>query len=622
MIWSAEPRPAQSNLISGNTNDGIYISGGSFLVSEDNNVVSVDAQTGAVLATYPTALANDSIAIGSDGSFYVPDYYNGVIDHYNAAGTLLSTFGSGTLPPAGHGLRAGRKPLFSNVGAGVQKFSPSGAYLGAFVANGSGGLNNVKGMIFGPDGNFYVVNYTDSDVLKFNGTTGALIGTFVASGSGGLYSCRRPGLRVPTEISMSATIRITPSIATTAPLGLDGSFRDDQSVHTIRNSIRFIRQPGRCVSVAGHNPNLQRPDRRFPSQPRLGADQPRLVHDNDIFRRRGHPRQRHLVQHRRRGQGPGGQPEYITQNSIFGNQKFGIDLTADVVTANTGARNAANPNDGMNYPVVTIANLSGSQFTVAGYVGTLPATVAFANAMVEFFKSDISTGSASGRTYLGTLTTDAAGNFTGTFSAALLSGGEGVTATATDASGNTSQFGASFVVNAAPTVATPTAAPSLVTGTTTALSVLGADDGGESHLTYTWAAVGPTPAPVTFSPNGTTARNTTATFTVAGNYNFQVTITDEGEVFHHLHRSVTVQLTLTTVVVTPGTTSLYDGWPAAIRGNRLRPIRDAVAAAGIHLGRFRRWVDRRLGPVHNLLHRRLHDPRRRRLGERHGVGHS
>ena len=41
----------------------------------------------------------------------------------------------------------------------------------------------------------------------------------------------------------------------------------------------------------------------------------------------------------------------------------------------------------------------------------------------------------------------------------------------------------------APTVATPaTATPSPVTGTTTVLSVLGADDGGEANLTYTWAA--------------------------------------------------------------------------------------------------------------------------------------
>ena len=81
----------------------------------------------------------------------------------------------------------------------------------------------------------------------------------------------------------------------------------------------------------------------------------------------------------------------------------------------------------------------------------------------------------------------------------------------------------------APTVATPAAVtPALVTGTTATLSVLGADDGGESNLTYTWNLMGTPPAPVTFSANGTNAaKNTTVTFTQAGAYNFAVTITDQ-----------------------------------------------------------------------------------------------
>src|SRR5262249_43343163 len=53
--------------------------------------------------------------------------------------------------------------------------------------------------------------------------------------------------------------------------------------------------------------------------------------------------------------------------------------------------------------------------------------------------------------------------------------------------------------NAAPTVATPAAAtPNPATAMTTNLSVLGADDGGEPNLTYTWAATGTPPGPVSF----------------------------------------------------------------------------------------------------------------------------
>ena len=77
-------------------------------------------------------------------------------------------------------------------------------------------------------------------------------------------------------------------------------------------------------------------------------------------------------------------------------------------------------------------------------------------------------------------------------------------------------------------MAAPAAAsPNTVTGTTCNLSALGADDTGESNLTYTWSTTGTPPAAVSFSTNGSNAaKNTTATFSKAGNYSFQVTITD------------------------------------------------------------------------------------------------
>ena len=80
-----------------------------------------------------------------------------------------------------------------------------------------------------------------------------------------------------------------------------------------------------------------------------------------------------------------------------------------------------------------------------------------------------------------------------------------------------------------PTIANPaTANPDdLLTGTTTQLDVLGADDGGESNLTYTWGLIGNPPASVTFSDNGTnSAKNTTANFTTNGTYQFYVAIRD------------------------------------------------------------------------------------------------
>lgn len=79
----------------------------------------------------------------------------------------------------------------------------------------------------------------------------------------------------------------------------------------------------------------------------------------------------------------------------------------------------------------------------------------------------------------------------------------------------------------APLVVDP-AAPSAnpVTTSSTTLSVLATDlTAGESALTYTWSTTGLPPAPVVFSAYGThAAKNTVATFTDLGQYDFQETI--------------------------------------------------------------------------------------------------
>ena len=93
-------------------------------------------------------------------------------------------------------------------------------------------------------------------------------------------------------------------------------------------------------------------------------------------------------------------------------------------------------------------------------------------------------------------------------------------------------------------------APNPVSGTTASLSVLGADDGGEANLTYTWATTGTPPAAVTFSANGTNAaKTTTATFTKAGTYTLQVTVKDQPGLTATSPVAVTVNQTLTSIVV-------------------------------------------------------------------------
>ncbi len=117
--------------------------------------------------------------------------------------------------------------------------------------------------------------------------------------------------------------------------------------------------------------------------------------------------------------------------------------------------------------------------------------------------------------------------------------------------------------NAAPTIATAAAVPAAVATATAPLSVLGADDGGESNLTYTWTNTGyPSGATLAgFSANGTNAaKNTTAIFHGAGTYTFAVTATDAGGLSVTAPAvTVVVGQTLTSVSVSPSPKELTVG---------------------------------------------------------------
>ena len=132
----------------------------------------------------------------------------------------------------------------------------------------------------------------------------------------------------------------------------------------------------------------------------------------------------------------------------------------------------------------------------------------------------------------------------------------------------------------APTVATPAGAvPNPVTGTTAALSVLGADAQGEAGLTYTWTTVGTPPAPYSLSVNGTNAaKNTTVTFTKAGTYNFQVTISDSAGLSATSSVSVQVNQVTTSVAVTPSASTLAANTSVALSATVLDQFGTPMAA--------------------------------------------
>ena len=144
----------------------------------------------------------------------------------------------------------------------------------------------------------------------------------------------------------------------------------------------------------------------------------------------------------------------------------------------------------------------------------------------------------------------------GLYTAPAAIGSAVITAT----SGSVVGSAAVTISNAVPTVYAPaSAALSPVTATMTDLSVLGADDGGEANLTYTWAAINRPNGAVdpTYTVNSSNAaKNTTATFFQAGSYTFQVTIADAGGLSTTSTVTVLVNQTLTSITVSPATATL------------------------------------------------------------------
>jgi len=134
----------------------------------------------------------------------------------------------------------------------------------------------------------------------------------------------------------------------------------------------------------------------------------------------------------------------ILANSIFSNSGVGIDLTPVAgVTANDNCDTDTGPNNLQNFPVLTSATAVAVNTTIQGTLNSTPSTTF----RIEFFAnaSCDNSGNGEGQTFLGftSTTTDASCNANFSFSVPNASvTGPIVTATATDAGNNTSEFSA------------------------------------------------------------------------------------------------------------------------------------------------------------------------------------
>ena len=145
--------------------------------------------------------------------------------------------------------------------------------------------------------------------------------------------------------------------------------------------------------------------------------------------------------------GPGVDVDSGTGNSILGNSIH--DNTGLGILLNS----ANNANDNQAYPVLTGASSSGSGTTISGTLAGYPSS----SFHIEFFSNQTPdpSGFGEGQTFLGfaQVSTDGQGNFTANVPTALPPG-TFLSATATDANGNTSEFAADITVKGALTVNT------------------------------------------------------------------------------------------------------------------------------------------------------------------------
>ncbi|MFH1372481.1 MAG: dockerin type I domain-containing protein [bacterium] len=138
-----------------------------------------------------------------------------------------------------------------------------------------------------------------------------------------------------------------------------------------------------------------------------------------------------------------GDRNQITQNSIYDNGGLGIDLFIPNVTFNDPTDPDVGANQEMNFPVITgIINMGGN-VTVTGTLDTpAPNTTT-----IEVFRALLDgSGHGEGELYVGSTTPNALGNWS--LTTTVLVAGDDVTATATDAVNNTSEFCLCVVVPA------------------------------------------------------------------------------------------------------------------------------------------------------------------------------
>lgn len=174
----------------------------------------------------------------------------------------------------------------------------------------------------------------------------------------------------------------------------------------------------------------------------------------------------------------------VRNNAIFANGFLGIDLGGDGPTANDGADADTGPNQIQNFPLLTFALTSSDATTIGGTLDSTAGEVF----QIDFFlisTSDLSSSGESQR-YLGSATIEVDATGHGDFFITLplpVPADQFITATATDAGDNTSEFSPAVQVGGPPVIVTHPAGTAVTPGTPVMFCVSAI---GSQPLVYQW----------------------------------------------------------------------------------------------------------------------------------------
>jgi hypothetical protein len=189
----------------------------------------------------------------------------------------------------------------------------------------------------------------------------------------------------------------------------------------------------------------------------------------------------------------------ILSNRIYNNGGLGVNLGFDSVTPNDNCDVDTGPNNLQNYPVLTSASSSGGSTRVIGTLNSTP-NITYT---LQFFANTACdpSGHGEGATFLGTGTVSTDGSCNGSFDVSLpvsVAPGSYITGLATDPNGNSSEFSACVQIGGGGNTPTP-----ILTSTATATS-LPPSATRTSTSTSTSTPVGATSTPGAATPTACT----------------------------------------------------------------------------------------------------------------------